>query len=1233
MSNDTEKIRILAAYSHDGLIRLPITLFVSVIALFIVIGPSALFGLSIMLVTGPLTAWAGALYNSFQDKLLGAADKRVNLTNEILQGIRIIKYFAWEPKFNSRIRQLRDIELNQLVRIVLVNLIWANAAFSSGIFVTCVTFYAYTGIFGNKLDAATAFTALKLLHQTSANLGFLPEELVKLLQARVSFNRIMKFLKSEELEKYVDEKFDIDDSTTFVENSFISLVPTIGFRDAWFSYHTEKDDSENSEISTEPTALGGFTLRNISIDFPLHSLTLVAGPTGCGKTSLLLALLGELKRIKGHVYLPDPRLSNYTAPGSLSSDPTKHLVPGVAYVAQSAWLLNSTIRENILFGLPFEETRYKTVLESCALTKDLQTLDCGDLTEIGEKGINLSGGQKQRISLARAAYSRAEIVLLDDPLSAVDAPTARHIFNKCILGTLNGRTRILVTHAVPLILPKSDFVVVMKSGDIVAQGKVLDVSKNVAAKAILGPEAISAFQIFSSHSDQDEFVTDLPEKQESVNLPNNGEVNAKKLVEDEERSTGSVKLTVYKTYYKAAGGKLVVGLWILSFLILMGMQLMSDMWLSYWTNNINNGYQNATVCLDKVSNTSLFELSVAGDLEWNNRIKNDISYTQNWNFELMNNLMAKGPSFASVENMGLKKNVNLKLKVQDQNLSWIFSSTLSDGEKHGDDSSNVIPTSEFIFIYSLLGLCVLVADNLNWGMLYTGVFLASRKLHSLLLDGILRAPMRFFETTPTGRILNRFSRDLAAIDQEVVWGFYGVLRCVGQVLVITVIVSYVVPPFLIFLPPLAWMYIIIASAYLNASRELKRLEAVSRSPVYSLFSETLQGVVTIRAYGQEARFENENFVKTDINHRSFFYLWAANRWLCLRTDVISATVVFVSGIGLISSGISPGWAGLCLSYTLEFTDFLLWLVRSHADMEMGMNAVERITEYANIEPEPPAILEPRPPNNWPSEGSINVLNLTVKYAPDLDPVLKNLSFHIQGGHKVGVVGRTGAGKSTLSLAFFRIIPFADGSIFIDGIDIEKVGLHDLRSRLTIIPQDPILFSGTLRQALDPLDEHYDMTIWSALRRVNFLESMQHNQDNETTTQINNEGVSSSNSPGAITLDSIVSENGANFSQGQRQLLCLARALLRHSKLVLLDEATASVDSATDMLIQQTIRTELDETTVLTIAHRLRTVVDYDRIMVLDNGRIVEYDTPYALIQKNDGLFRKMAEETGEFEEL
>ncbi|KAJ1567639.1 hypothetical protein HK096_009230 [Nowakowskiella sp. JEL0078] len=395
---------------------------------------------------------------------------------------------------------------------------------------------------------------------------------------------------------------------------------------------------------------------------------------------------------------------------------------------------------------------------------------------------------------------------------------------------------------------------------------------------------------------------------------------------------------------------------------------------------------------------------------------------------------------------------------------------------------------------------------------------------------------------------------------------------------------------------------------------MQRLESVSNSPIYALFSETLNGVTTIRAYGHQSRFMAENTKKVNTNHRFYFYLWVSNRWLCLRTDLLSAFATLVSGLLIYIGGVPTGWAGLCLTYTMTLSDVFLWIIRIHAMMEISMNSVERVFEYIDLPQEPPAVIEDnRPPFDWPTEGHIEVKDLEVQYDVSLPPVLHKLTFEVKPGEKIGIVGRTGAGKSSLSLAFFRIVQI-QGSITIDGIDISSIGLHDLRSRITIIPQDPVLFSGSLREAIDPLKRFSDDKILEVLERVHFLETIQDLQS------------------GHSALEMEIQENGNNLSLGQRQLVCLGRALLQSNKVVILDEATASVDYRTDANIQKVIRNELIGT-ILTIAHRLRTVIDYDRIMVLEKGNIVEFDTPRKLLEKDVGVFKTMALETGEFDEL
>ncbi|KAJ3403600.1 hypothetical protein HDV05_007743 [Chytridiales sp. JEL 0842] len=572
----------------------------------------------------------------------------------------------------------------------------------------------------------------------------------------------------------------------------------------------------------------------------------------------------------------------------------------------------------------------------------------------------------------------------------------------------------------------------------------------------------------------------------------------------------------------------------------------------------------------------------------------------------------------------------------------------------------------YVTIYGILGLSIVIANNIHvlvfsWGSLH-----ASDNIHRNILNAVLGSPLRFFEVTPMGRILNRFSKDLSSVDNEVMRIVSFFFFRFFQAFFIIIVIGFGSWPFLLAISPIVFIYKHIARLYLNASRELKRLESVSRSPLYSNFSETLNGVSTIRAYGQSDRFISQNQDKTDFNHRSFYLLWAANRWLCLRTDLISATVLLIAGATVIfgGEGVSPGWAGLILLYANQFSDAILWLVRSHAEMEMGMNAVERTIEYSNIPQEPAGVVESyRPPAHWPDQGVVEVRNVSVKYSPELPFVLKDLTFSTKRGEKIGVVGRTGAGKSTLSLCMFRILPIAKGSIHIDGYDINRMGLHDLRSRLTMIPQDPVLFTGTIRSNLDPLNEHSDEELWRVLKSTHVLESLQRTPSSNSLNRMGSTpSLESGTSESNITLDSPVAENGQNFSQGQRQLLCMARALLRDTKVIFLDEATASIDSATDTRIQKTIREELDSATIFCIAHRLRTVVDFDRIIVLDHGSLIEFGTPLELMMIDpdgpskstspvrnvaatgkvtqseqepivNGHFRRMCEDTGEFDEL
>ncbi|KAJ3196394.1 hypothetical protein HK101_009105 [Irineochytrium annulatum] len=1219
MSSDTEKIRDSCTFLFYAFTA-PIQASVGIGALLVVVGWPALAGLSTMIATIPITSAWTKWSNRVMDDLMSRADKRTTVVNEVLQGIRIIKFFAWENNVMDKINAARKREMNSLIEYYFMNavsvLIWSITP----MLVSLVTFFSLTVLAGRTLDAQLAFTCVALFNSLRIPLLAFPEILMELFQLKVSIDRIDKFLRQPELEKYGAGSVAVD----AVESSGSAGVPVVGFRAGWFQWYTEADKVDNkkeakpakksflsftksakkdettpllagaaegdavpaSPASTASRPTAAFTLRGIELSFPIGGLTSVCGATGAGKSSLIQALLGEMKRLEGRAYLPDPRLRMALPIGSDGLD------GGVAYVAQSSWLQNATIRDNITFGEPYDPIRYDRVIRACALVKDLATLEAGDLTEIGEKGINLSGGQKQRVSLARAVYSRASYVLLDDPLSAVDAPTARHLFDKAICGLLADRTRILVTHATSVALPFTDYLVVLQSGEVLAAGSVEDVVRVPGVESVFNIDIEGKGKgINGGSSAAGSEAGDDDDRAVAGSVPDyaNGKTkeDARKLVETESSQTGAIKFNVYISYLAAAGGLTFTVASLLAVLFERGVLISSDYWVKVWADASGVGHPNDTV-------TAL--VGPRAGVEFGA-------------------FAVPRAAFALSSGTGADFSTKIEDKVDAVN---------------GDGKLIVLA------VYTIR--CF-------------GSYLASQKLHHALMVRILKAPMRFFDTTPIGRILNRATKDIATIDRQVIMNFQNVLDLSVDLLAITSVVTLITPMFFLTFLPVIMIHRWISIRYLTASRELKRLDSVTRSPIYAMFSETLVGASTIRAYGAEERFLAENLRRVDVNHRAYFYLWMSNRWLGVRISSVSAAVITIAAMSTVVSRnvIGAGLAGMSLTWALNFSDYLLWLIRCQAGLEMAMNAVERVDEYLEIDQEAPSVIESRrPAKSWPESGGLVVRDLEMRYAPELEPVLRGVSFEVIGGEKVGVVGRTGAGKSSLALALFRIVEPSAGSIHIDGVNCADVGLFDLRSRLTIIPQDPVLFNGTIRSNLDPFSEYDDEKIWASLGRVRFMETMQQaaagalrRTDSGSTLVLTEDGEAAAadsivvreGKGTTVTLDSAVSEGGGNFSQGQRQLLCLARALLKSSRLTILDEATASVDNETDARIQETIRgPDFDGTTVLSIAHRLRTIADYDKILVMDKGTVAQFGTPLELMQR-EGIFKNMCEESGEFADL
>ncbi|KAI9311060.1 P-loop containing nucleoside triphosphate hydrolase protein [Dichotomocladium elegans] len=1114
ITTDVASISFIGFWPFN-LLFAPIQLAIGIYFLYYLLGRSCLLGLGIMVIILPVNHFSAKILASTQLKLGEARDKRVALMNEVLQGIRQIKFFASEKSWAKRIMDSRMIELGYLrvsyLADAFLKLVWQGSPH----LIALISFWSYTKLEGKELDPTTAFTSLMLFEELKFSMSTIPESIVEVTKIIASAKRIDAFLAQDELHD-PPLLMDVDPRIRF-KNA------TVGWGSTGSNTHEEEDGG------TEP-----FTIKDINLEFPSEKLSLICGKTGCGKTLLLLSLLGETAVLKGEVSCPRAPLVNVPDSEGKAEPSIIHpdhwiVAHHTAFVAQTAWLQNASIRDNILFGLPYVQDRYEATLSACALDKDLTMFESYDLTEIGEKGITLSGGQKARVALARAVYSRAKIILMDDILSAVDAHTAKHLYQECLVGPLMAnRTRILVTHHVMLCLGGCDYVVQVQNGMIARRGTPTELRASGEMENILDGvethESDSNSRMMNAKSEG--MRMDLGKRNApSQNMP-------KKLVEEEGRATGAVKARLYKTYFGELGG------WV------------------FWL--ILSAFIFGTRALD------------------------------------------------IIENWWVKK--------------W------TGGDNDPDENGGV---DYYVVVYAIITLTNVIFTTSRFVVIYIGSLRASKRLYSRLLDRILHAPLRFFDTTPVGRMINRFSKDMNDIDSQVPVAFINTTRGLVNVVSIFVIIALAIPPFT--LPILVFVCLMASFAIMfnTTARELNRMASVSNSPIFSHFSESIVGATTIRAFGVSSRFLAEVMEKIDINSRPLFYVYTSQHWMAQRFHIFSAFINISMGAYMLwrIDQIDASIAGFCFTFAAAFSDQLFETMMYYIKLEMSFNSIERVVEFMEIPQDPPETTDTRPPNEWPSQGKVEVRELEVRYAADLDPVLKRISFDIYPKEKVGVVGRTGSGKSTLALSFFRFVEATHGSITIDGVDIHQIGTHDLRHNLTIIPQDPTLFSGTLRDNIDPFHHFTDDAIFESLRRVHLLEQI--DGDDEQREDENGD-----ESTGVFRdLTSAVSEGGKNFSQGQRQLICLARALLRRSKLVLMDEATASVDFKTDRAIQKTISEEFVDSTILCIAHRLHTVINYDRILVMENGQVLEQANPLELILDQKSVFHKMCMASGEYHNL
>uniref|UniRef100_A0A674EBJ4 ABC-type glutathione-S-conjugate transporter n=1 Tax=Salmo trutta TaxID=8032 RepID=A0A674EBJ4_SALTR len=1073
VSADTQKLMDFVVY-FNAVWLAPIEIALCLFFLWQHLGPSALAGIATVILIFPLNGFIAKKRSKLQVQMK-FMDGRIKLMNEILNGIKILKFYAWEKAFLEQVLGYREKELKALKKSQILYSISIIAFAMFGVYVLIDD--------KNVLDAQKVFVSMALINILKTPLSQLPFAMSTTMQAIVSLKRLGKYLCSEELKDDNVAKAPLNGEGVLIDNGTFS----------W-------------------TKEGPPCLKRINVCVPQGSLVAVVGHVGSGKSSLLSAMLGETEKRSGSVSIK----------GS------------VAYVPQQAWIQNATVQDNVMFGREKQKTWYQRVLDACALLPDLEILPAGDSTEIGEKGLNLSGGQKQRVSLARAVYRKADVYLLDDPLSAVDAHVGQHIFDKVIgpKGVLRDKTRVLVTHGMSF-LPQADLILVLVDGEITESGSYQELLSRQGAFA-------DFIRMFASN-DRKESVTETAAQREVI-------------IAIDEQTVASHQQAIHHVNEHFVP---LLQVFFLPFHILTG------------------------VC-QFLATDCLFVLPQV-------RLEMYMEY------------------FKTIGMAFIIPIVFLYAFQQGASLAYNYWLSLWADEPIVNGTQ--VDTDMKLAVYGALGFAQGIAIFGTTVAISVGGIIASRHLHMDLLKNVLHSPMSFFETTPSGNLLNRFAKEIDAIDCMIPDGLKMMLGYLFKLMEVCIIVMLATPFAAVVILPLAILYAFVQSFYVATSCQLRRLESVSRSPIYTHFNETVQGASVIRAFGEQHRFIVQANKRVDFNQTSYFPRFVATRWLAVNLEFVGNGVVLAAAILSVmgKDTLSPGIVGLAVSHSLQVTGILSWIVRSWTDVENNIVSVERVKEYADTAKEAVWTVEGSSlPLAWPQTGTIEFQDYGLQYRKGLDWALKGITLKIQEREKVGIVGRTGAGKSSLALGIFRILEAAKGEIYIDGVNIAEIGLHDLRSRITIIPQDPVLFSGSLRMNLDPFDTYTDEEIWSSLELAHLKNFV-------------------SNLPDKLNYE--CSEGGENLSLGQRQLVCLARALLRKTKILVLDEATAAVDLETDTLIQSTIRQQFEDCTVLTIAHRLNTIMDYTRVIVMDKGHISEMDSPTNLIS-NRGQFYRMCREAG-----
>ncbi|KAF9120602.1 Multidrug resistance-associated protein 4 [Mortierella sp. 14UC] len=1210
---------------------------------------------------------------------------RIHIMSELLTAIKLIKFYAWEPYFRDRVTRVRAKEMGELRRGMYFKITSFALVFAAPVVTTlaCICVYELSdnrGLAG-KVPASVVFTALSLFNTLRYPLIMLPIAVKTTLGALLSFERLDGFLSLPEVEPLQihgnSDTMPGSDRTNSVETSVIADGLVMN------GSHSSSGDAKEMDRLAHQRELAQLriyikdadfgwpeskesnpTLKFISMKIKPGDLVAIVGDVGSGKSSTLAAIMGQIRLMAG----------SRTVRGTL------------AYVPHDAWLLNATAKENILFGSAFNQEKYSAILRVCALNRDMGLLSAGDETEIGERGINLSQGQRQRVSLARAVYSGADIMLLDDPLSGMDAQIGKHIFQECIKGYLASKTVVYVTNQLQH-LAACDYIIVMKGGSIEAQGTFTELMAqdvNLArivdeSMEIEDPDQIQELtnevRLEPPVDDTGAGATSPPMSPTSEKNPNQplpmsrtiglsrGNTGKGRFSNDEKNSdnTELSTVTVHGLPSIVKSGKLShagsSSVHNRPHLLSQRSQSATGTGTASTTFNIAANEQtihriremNAHTIQNQMINEQTIsrmiernQMTILGSMGQNRLTFSSllVAWAVERNQLTIHSLSGReGGMLSGGGGRGERLDLGFGVKSRDVVSGWsVTKAYLRKGTGMGVSIAvalvflathglrifsdywlrfTVRPDPDFNFYLSVYGglvAAVVFGAYMRTFFLSWVVFRKSLTYHDRIFRKIMRAPMSYFDVTPLARILNAFARHQYVVDEVLPDSILQMLQYMPLAIGAAILVIAIVPwsaIAVVVLLGLVWVLIYFSS---YTDDRLKSMEAMTKGPIFAHMAATLDGLFSIRVYGAEERFDAFNLSKIDDNHKALFAMMQIRSWLALYLDLVSSIFVLVTAMFVIffsrDGSLDASQAGLAITNALQLLIFGQWSVRMAAEVMSTKESVCQLELYGmNIPAEAPDVIpESQPPVDWPSRGEIEFKKVVLRYQNYGVAVLKKVDFLVEARQKIGVVGKMGSGKTTLLISLLRVVEAAEGQILIDNVDIREIGLQDLRSKIAIIPQEPVLFVGTIRSNLDPFHRRTDQEIWDALDAVHLSDNIKQNMP--------------------LKLETPIIENGRNFSLGQRQLFCIARAILFQSRILVLDEATSAVDLQTDLLIQETIKKNFADCTVLMIAHRLNTIMECDKILVMEDGRVVEFDHPTKLIENKDGYFYSLVSQSG-----